>query len=198
MELHPLTPARFDDLAALFDTTAVTRNCHCTWFLLREPRLTEVWQAGQSRECFESFAGSAPAPTGVLAYAPDGSPIGWCAVGDHSWYPRLAVARAWRGASGWAVTCFYIRRQARHAGLSGSLLSAAVELARSHGATSVFGAPRADGMRTSGGDGYVGFESTFRACGFTRAADPDGKRVLMRRDLTPAAAGEPTAGSCTG
>ena len=121
MELHALTPARFGDLAALFDTTAVTRNCHCTWFLLREPRLTEVWRAGQSRECFERFAGSAPAPTGVLAYADDGTPVGWCAIGARAWYPRLAVARAWRGGDpdAWAVTCFYIRRQARHTGLSG-------------------------------------------------------------------------------
>jgi GNAT superfamily N-acetyltransferase len=186
MEMQPLTPARFDDLAALFDTTAVTRNCHCTWFLLREPSLSEVWKAGRSRECFEGFAGSAPAPTGVLAYADGGEPVGWCAIGAHSWYPRLAVARAWRGAdsSAWAVTCFYIRRQARHSGLSGSLLSAAVTLAAAHGATAVFGAPRADGVKTSGGDGYVGFESTFRACGFTRAAPVDGKRVLMHRAVT--------------
>jgi len=185
MELHPLTPARFGDLAVLFDTTAVTRNCHCTWFLLREPRLTEVWRAGQSRACFESFAGAAPAPTGVLAYAEDGVPAGWCAIGPRPGYPRLAVARAWRGGDpgAWAVTCFYIRRQARHAGLSGALLSAAVALAEEHGATAVEGAPRVDGVKTSGGDGYVGFESTFRSCGFTRAAPVAGKRVLMRREL---------------
>jgi len=87
MELRPLTAARFDDLAALFGTTATTRNCHCTWFLLREPRRTEIGQAGKSRECLETFAGSAPAPTGVLAYAGDGTPVGWCAAGSHSWYP---------------------------------------------------------------------------------------------------------------
>lgn len=185
MEVHPLTPDRFDDLAALFDTTATTRTCHCTWFLLREPSLTQVWKAGGSRECFERFAVSAPAPTGILAYD-EGVPAGWCAIGAHEWYPRLEVARAWRGADGsaWAVTCFYVRRQARHTGLSGALLSAAVGLARQHGAAAVFGAPRADGVRTSTSDGYVGFESTFRACGFTRAAPVVGKRVLMRRDLT--------------
>jgi hypothetical protein len=182
MELHAITPDRLDDLAALFGTTAVTRNCHCTWFLLREPELTRVWEAGGSRECFERFTSSAPAPTGVLAYSDDGVPAGWCAIGQRSWYPRLSVARAWRGGdpAAWAVTCFYIRRQARHGGLSGSLLSAAVALAASNGAPAVEGAPRADGMKTSGGDGYVGFESTFRACGFTRAAPVDGKRVLMR------------------
>jgi GNAT superfamily N-acetyltransferase len=188
MELQPLTPARFGDLAALFDTTAVTRNCHCTWFLLREPELTRVWEAGGSRECFEEFTSSAAAPTGVLAYD-SGQPVGWCAIGARSWYPRLAVARAWRGGDpeAWVVTCFYIRRQARHSGLSGSLLTAAVALARENGASAVEAAPRADGVKTSGGDGYVGFESTFRTCGFTRAAPVDGKRVLMRlEDVRPA------------
>jgi len=150
MELRPLTTARFDDLAALFGTTATTRNCHCTWFLLREPRRTEIGQAGKSRECFETFAGSAPAPTGVLAYAGDGTPVGWCAAGSHSWYPRLTVARAWRGAdpSAWAVTCLYIRRQARHRGLSGLLLSAAADLARSNGAAA--DGPNRHGRRRRG------------------------------------------------
>jgi GNAT superfamily N-acetyltransferase len=150
--------------------------------------------------CFESFAESAPAPTGVLAYASSNEPVGWCAIGPRPLYPRLAVARAWRGGdpSAWAVTCFYIARRSRHAGLSRSLLEAAVELARSHGATSVFGAPRADGEKTSGGDGYVGFESTFRSCGFERAAPPSGKRVLMSLALTPPASGTGRATTSTG
>lgn len=34
---------------------------------------------------------------------------------------------------------------------------------------------------------YVGFESTFRACGFTEAGPRPGKRLLMRRTIGPAA-----------
>jgi GNAT superfamily N-acetyltransferase len=185
MELHAITPGRLDDLAALFGTTAVTRRCHCTWFLLRDPERTRVWDAGESRDCFDRFTVAAPAPTGVLAYD-GGTPVGWCAVGSRAWYPRLEIARAWRGGDpdAWAVTCFYVRRQARRSGLTGELLEAAVALAGEHGATVVEGAPRAAGFPTSTGDGYVGFESTFRACGFTVAAPPAGKRVLMRRSLT--------------
>jgi GNAT superfamily N-acetyltransferase len=184
MDLHAITPGRLDDLAELFGTTAVTRRCHCTWFLLRDPERTRVWQAGDSRTCFDRFTVEAPAPTGVLAYD-GGTPVGWCAVGARSWYPRLEVAQAWRGGDpdAWVVTCFYIRRQARHTGLSGELLEAAVALAAEQGAAVVEGAPRVAGVRTSTGDGYVGFESTFRACGFTVAGPPVGKRVLMRRPL---------------
>jgi GNAT superfamily N-acetyltransferase len=184
MELHAITPGRLDDLAELFGTTVVTTKCHCTWFLLRDPQRTQVWAADGSRECFDRFTVEAPAPTGVLAYQ-DGTPVGWCAIGARSWYPRLEIAQAWRGGDpdAWVVTCFYVRRSARHTGLTAELLEAAVALAGEHGATAVEGAPRATGFPTSGGDGYVGFESTFRACGFTEAAAPRGKRLLMRRTL---------------
>jgi GNAT superfamily N-acetyltransferase len=185
MELHAITPGRLDDLAELFGTTVVTTRCHCTWFLLRDPERSRVWDAGGSRECFDRFTIEAPAPTGVLAYD-GGTAIGWCAIGPRAWYPRLEIARAWRGGDpdAWAVTCFYVRRAARRTGLTGELLEAAVALAGEHGATVVEGAPRAAGFKTSGGDCYVGFESTFRACGFIEAGPRDGKRLLMRRPLS--------------
>jgi hypothetical protein len=56
MEIVPLTPDRYDDLAALFDTTAITRSCYCTWFLLTGSERTAVWRAGGAREVFERDA----------------------------------------------------------------------------------------------------------------------------------------------
>jgi len=184
MELHAITPDRLDDLAGLFGTTAVTTTCHCTWFLLRDPGRRQVWEAGGSRECFDRFTVDAPAPTGVLAYQ-DATAVGWCAVGARAWYPRLEIAKMWRAGDpqAWVVTCFYVRRQARRGGLTGELLAAAVDLAGKHGATAVEGLPRVSGVKTSSGDGFVGFESTFRACGFSEVARPSEKRVLMRREL---------------
>lgn len=41
----------------------------------------------------------------------------------------------------------------------------------------------ATGFKTSGGDGYVGFESAVRVCDFTAAGPRDGERLLMRRTL---------------
>ncbi|HEV7963587.1 MAG TPA: GNAT family N-acetyltransferase [Actinoplanes sp.] len=184
MELHPITSERLDDLAELFGTTVVTTRCHCTWFLLRDPERNQVWEAGRSRECFERFTVEAPAPTGVLAYS-GGAAVGWCAVGARSWYPRLEISKMWRGGDpdAWVVTCFYVRRTARRSGLTANLLDAAAALAAEQGAKVVEGLPRASGINTSSGDGYVGFESTFLACGFTAVDRPNGKRVLMRRTV---------------
>jgi GNAT superfamily N-acetyltransferase len=184
MELRTITPERLDDLAELFGTTAITTHCHCTWFLLRDPERRQVWEAGGSRECFDRFTVDAPAPTGVLAYS-GGVAVGWCAVGARSWYPRLEISKMWRGGDphAWVVTCFYVRRNARRSGLTGSLLDAAVALAAEQGAKVVEGLPRAAGIKTSSGDAYVGFESTFLACGFTAVERPTDKRVLMRRGV---------------
>jgi GNAT superfamily N-acetyltransferase len=184
MDVHPLTEDRLGDLAELFGTTAVTRRCYCTWFLMLDPERREVWESGGSREVFERFAEARAAPVGVLAYD-DGRPVGWCAVAPRSEFPRLVRAKAWLGGDrdAWVVTCFYIHRSVRRTGLSRALLDAATALAAEHGATAVEGAPRGAGVRTGSGDGYVGFEQTFAECGFTVVARPDGKRVLMRREL---------------
>lgn len=185
MELRPLTPDRYGDLASLFGTTAVTRNCYCTWFLLLDPERREVWEAGEARAVFERFADDHRTPIGVLAYR-DGTPVGWCAVGPRAAYPRLVKSKVWQGGDldAWVVTCFYLHRSERHAGRTRMLLESAVELAARHGATAVEAVPRSTGTRTAPGDGYVGFERAFADCGFTVLGRPNEKRVLMRRTLT--------------
>jgi GNAT superfamily N-acetyltransferase len=184
MDLHPLTPDRYPDLAALFGTTAVTSTCYCTWFLMLDPERREVWEAGESRAVFERFAGAQKAPIGVLAYR-DGTPVGWCAAGPRPEYRRLVKSKVWQGGDpdAWVVTCFYLHRGARHTGLTRTLLEAAVAMAAEHGATAVEAVPRSTGTRTSPGDGYVGFEQAFADCGFEVLARPNEKRVLMRRPL---------------
>ena len=213
MDLRPLTPDRYGDLAALFGTTAITNRCYCTWFLLLDPQRRDVWEAGESRAVFERFADAQTTPIGVLAYdavpatgawssgrrgEPESEPttpttgrgrgsrpIGWCAVGPRAAYPRLAKSKVWQDGDpdAWVVTCFYTHRSARHTGLTRTLLEAAVALAAEHGAAAVEAVPRSLGTPTAPSDGYVGFEQAFPDCGFTVVTRPNDKRVLMRRVL---------------
>jgi GNAT superfamily N-acetyltransferase len=186
MELRPLTPDRYGDLAALFGTTAITNRCFCTWFLLLDPERRQVWEAGEARAVFERFADAQATPVGVLAYPEPGSkPVGWCAIGPRAAYPRLVKSTVWQQGDpeAWVVTCFYTQRRVRHTGLTRTLLDAAVALAAEHGAAAVEAVPRSLGTPTASGDGYVGFEQAFTDCGFTVIDRPNEKRVLMRRDL---------------
>jgi GNAT superfamily N-acetyltransferase len=179
MDFVPLTRDRFDDLAALFDTTAMTRTCHCSWFLLCDPERRQVWAAGHARAVFEESA-----PGGMLGYL-DGVPAGWVAAGPRPAYPRLARSRLWAGGDpdAWAVTCFYLRRGARHQGLTRGLLESAVGYARDQGVAAVEGVPRRTGVPTSTADAYVGHQQVFADCGFTEVSGAGDKRVLMRREL---------------
>jgi GNAT superfamily N-acetyltransferase len=179
MEIVPLTPDRYDDLATLFGATAVTRHCYCTWFLMLDPLRREVWEAGGARDVFERDA-----PGGVLGYR-EGIPAGWCAVGPYAAYPRLVKSKLWTGADpdAWVVTCFYLHRTTRHQGLTRALLEAAVAYAAEQGATAVEGVPRRTGVPTSPGDGYVGYQQAFADCGFIVRSATSDKRILMRREL---------------
>jgi GNAT superfamily N-acetyltransferase len=116
--------------------------------------------------------------------------FGATAVTKHcycTWFLLLDPERreAWeRGdPDAWVITCFYIHRSARRAGLTRTLLEAAVAMAAEHGAKAVEAVPRSAGTPTSSGDGYVGFEQSFADCGFEVRSRPNEKRVLMRRDL---------------
>jgi GNAT superfamily N-acetyltransferase len=179
MDVLPLTADRYDDLAELLGSTAVTNTCYCTWFLLLDPERREVWQAGGARDVFEHAA-----PGGLLGYR-DGRPVGWCAIGPRSAYPRLVKSKLWAGGDpdAWVVTCFFLHRTARHQGLTRVLLEAAVAFAAGHGAAAAEAVPRGTGVPTAPTDGYVGYEQVFADAGFAVVTRPNEKRVLMRREL---------------
>ena len=192
--VEPVTPERLGDLASLFGTTATTRHCYCTWFILSAAQCQAGWHDGGNRKAFEERARQESTPMGLLAYV-DGQPVGWCAAGPRSRYERALRSNVLRGHDPaeddavWLVPCFFVRTGFRRQGLMHALLDRAVDLAATHGATAIEGFPMSSGQgpgkRRSSGDLYVGVESVFAACGFTDVSRPTPSRVVMRRELTP-------------
>jgi GNAT superfamily N-acetyltransferase len=175
---------RLDDLDALFANSKTTAGCRCMWFIVTAKECDAGW-GEPNRAAFATITAAAADPVGLLAYR-DGEPVGWCAAG-----PRSRYARALRSThlkerdpaeddSVWLVPCFYVRRDARKAGVTVSLLRAAVDLARSRGASAVEGFPLAGDGRRSAADAYLGVEPLFDDCGFTAVARPSPNRVIMR------------------
>jgi GNAT superfamily N-acetyltransferase len=115
--------------------------------------------------------------------------VGWCAVGPRSRYRRALKTPTYIGRdpseddSVWLVPCFFVRQDARRAGLVEMLLQAAVGLAKEHGARAIEGFPFTGEKRRSS-DTQVGFESVFSACRFVAIRTPSPSRVIMRRELT--------------
>jgi len=118
-------------------------------------------------------------PVGVLAYA-EGEPVGWCSIAPRETYEALERYRALPridDAPVWSVVCFFIDRRVRRRGATLGLLEAAIEYARSNGATIIEGYPVEPGPRLYT---YMGSPSTFRAAGF-RDVTPKGQaRIVMR------------------
>jgi GNAT superfamily N-acetyltransferase len=80
----------------------------------------------------------------------------------------------------WLVPCFFVRVGSRRQGITRELLRAAVELARTRGATAIEGWPLTG---KPSADEYLGREQVFAACGFKQVRRPTPRRVVMRLDL---------------
>jgi GNAT superfamily N-acetyltransferase len=186
VQVEPVTASRLDDVAALFGATKTTTGCYCMWFVLPAKECSAGWGDG-NRAKFAEMAAQAP-PIGLLAYR-DGEPVGWCAAGPRSRYtralrsPLLAGRATDEDDSVWLVPCFYVRRDARRAGITKALLEAATALARAHGARAIEGFPHAGDARRSAGEAFVGVEPIFAACGFTATDRRTADRIVMRRPL---------------
>lgn len=182
--IHPLTPDRWPDLAALFNTSATPRACWCMWF--RETTSTYRANAGdKNKRTFQRIVKTSAAPPGVIAYV-DEQPSGWCAVAPRVAYPRLQRSRTTKPIDDrpvWSVTCFFIGSKARRRGLGHALLRGAVELAAAHGARIVEGYPLVPGRTLRSDEAYVGVTSLFEKAGFTVAARPSERRVIMRYEI---------------
>lgn len=185
-EIFPVTPDRLDDLAELFESNNATRGCWCMAFIATRTQYVSG-RSGGNRARFEELAMTADPPLGLLAYR-DGRPVGWCAIGPRSRYPRAIGPRTTilkdRDASEddevWLVSCFFVRVGERRKGITYQLLEAAADLARSYGAKAIEGWPLTGKPSP---DEYYGREQVFAACGFECVSRPTERRAVMRRDL---------------
>jgi GNAT superfamily N-acetyltransferase len=163
--------------------------CWCRLFLqstTREPLASDP--PPDNRAALRQEITNAAIPPGLLAYVDD-HPVGWTRVGPRSGFPRVsgnrALARILSEDPGvWWVTCFAVNSRHRRSGIGSTLLTAAVEFARDHGATAVEGHPvDVGGLRAGqvGGSAiFTGTVGMFSAAGFTEVARTYPTRPVMR------------------
>jgi GNAT superfamily N-acetyltransferase len=185
VQIHPVTPERWEDLLSLFGPNGAYSNCWCTWWMLTGKDFdTATKQARRDLLHTEVTAGQEP---GLLAYR-DGEAIGWCAVGPRRRFarlnsPRARVYRRIDDRASWVVNCFYVRKDQRRSGLSRLLLAAAVDQAARNGATLIEGYPRDTAARPVGAaELFVGTLDMFTAAGFQEVGRV-GDRPLVRLEL---------------
>ena len=192
LDIRPLDESTWDALAALFDEGGDPRWCWCMFYRKRGLDWSNSTPAG-NRALLRDRVDEGPRTPGLVALAPDGSAVGWVSVGPRADYERLAHSRALAPIAAqpaWSIVCFVVAKRARRRGVARQLLDAAIEYARSQGATllEAYPAETDEGERIPAAEAYKGTVPLFASAGFevvARRLAPGAKRprVTVRRRI---------------
>jgi GNAT superfamily N-acetyltransferase len=180
LSFRPLTPDLWADFELLFGPRGACAGCWCTFWKLRGKAFDE--NTGEpARQMQKSIVDSGIVP-GLLAFDDD-EPVGWIAVEPRSAYSKLAHSRILKpvdDADPWAVTCFFVAKQARRQGLTVEMLKAAIRYVQEQGGKILEGYP-VDAKKDLP-DVYVyhGTAAAFRKAGFVEVARRSETRPIMR------------------
>ena len=188
-------PVGLDDLPAvakLFESQRNTRRCWCMAFCTTRSQFARGWLRGGNERRFGAMAATEPSPMGVLAHRGEEA-VGWCACGPRARYlfpgspaNKIIDSRiSLDNETVWFLPCLFIHPDHRGEGLAQILVQAAVELARSEGASAVESWPLARSVGRSA-DAFLGREQVFEDLGFRPAYRPTPERVIMRLELDSA------------
>ena len=177
LEIHPLTPKRLPDLAALFGQGGDPKWCWCAYFRVRGMTWSNATPAS-NRAVLETAVrarnGHAP---GLVAYR-DGEAVGWVGLSPREEYERLEHSTVLAPVDArpvWSIVCFVVGRAARGQGVAAALLAAAVDLRARPRRHDARGVPRRHGGgRVPSANVYHGTLSMFERAGF---------RVVERRQF---------------
>jgi GNAT superfamily N-acetyltransferase len=178
---HPLSPNRWSDFEKLFGPRGACGGCWCMYWRLSRTQY-EDQHGDLNRRNIKSLVDSGNIP-GILAYVAD-EPVGWTSIAPREEFPTLGRSRILKPVDDqpvWSVVCLFIARSHRKQGLTVQLLKAAIEYARSNGATIIEGYP----VEPKGGQSpdvfvYTGLSSAFKKAGFTEVLRRSETRPIMR------------------
>src|SRR5688572_7032157 len=183
IHIRPLTPSRWKDLETLFGKNGACGGCWCMYW--RVPR--EEFSKGkgeQNKRAFRRRVQRGGRPPGLIAYV-DGAPAGWVAVEPKAAYPSLLRSRRIVQVDQrpcWSVSCLFVARPHRGAGVARALVAAAVAHARRNGADLIEAYPVEVGEDVPDTDVWTGVTTMFRDAGFQEVASGNGAYRVMRRE----------------
>jgi GNAT superfamily N-acetyltransferase len=169
IDVKPLTSDRFADLAALFEEGGDPKWCWCTYFRFRGRDWSNSTAEGNRAE-LKAITKRKLAP-GLVAYR-DGRAVAWVSLAPREDYERLASSKLLAPLDDvpvWSIVCFVVSRHSRRQGVAAALLEAAIEYARSHGATTLEAYPVEvpAGERIPSANAFHGTLTMFERAGFT-------------------------------
>ena len=182
LDIHPLTPDRWNDLEKLFGKGGGYGGCWCMWFRLRRKDFGAN-RAPENKAALKTLVKSGP-PPGLIAYVDD-NPAAWVSLDDRTRFPMLEHSRSNKRIDDkpvWSIVCFVVGRDYRRQGMMSTLLEGAVDYARKNGATTLEAFPVEPTTELKADRGYQGIASVFKTAGFREVARLSNGRPVMRME----------------
>jgi GNAT superfamily N-acetyltransferase len=179
-----LTKRDWPKIDELFGSNGACGGCWCMWW--RVARGGKLWaeaKGPRNRADFRQLVEEGKVH-GILAFAGK-RPIGWCAFGPRSSFPRTervrALNRDWSEKT-WSVNCFYIRREWRGQGVAKKLADEATKRAFEMGAGEVEGypvVPTAPPAAIPAAFAWTGVPAIFESSGYSEIPKQAGHRRIF-------------------
>lgn len=183
LAVRPLTSATWDDFETVMGANGGASGCWCMHWRVSMQNFMENKGAGNKAAMRD--LGERVSPPGVVGYLDD-EPIAWCGLGDRSDFPRLqrsSITKPIDDEPVIALTCLFIRKGHRRAGLSSDLITAVrhyLDRTAEIRTLEAYPVEPAPGREVGPDSAMTGMASTFRHAGFTEVARPRQDRPVMR------------------
>lgn len=171
--------ALWSDVDELFGPAGASNGCWCQYWLLGAEYHRRD-RAENRRDLAEQVqAGNA----GLLAYR-DGVAVGWARFTRRSelaWLTDRFGKYDFGGGDPWSLSCFFVARNSRGAGVMRALIEFAVRWSRDHH-VAIEGYPVDPTVERSTRNRFTGVLPTFLRAGFVECGRLTADRVVVRRD----------------
>jgi GNAT superfamily N-acetyltransferase len=197
LRMVPAAEAGWEAVESVIMTAASARNCWCQFHVLENSEASKTTRKSR-RALLQAQVESLDPPRGLVALAGN-DPVGWCGVEPRTRLMHVLSSRLVARSSPyraddpdiWAIYCILVPPARRREGLGSLLLAAAIDHARTHGATAIEGYPIDTSRR--GGELPPGFSTgtldMFMREGFTPLASLPSARTLVHREVRPGGRG---------
>jgi GNAT superfamily N-acetyltransferase len=180
LTFRPLTCETWSALEDLFADSAVCQKCWCMYWRIGNGYRRRSTAANKAD--FRAIVERGP-PPGLLAFHGDLA-VGWCQVTPRDALP--VMNKQWRlkridDLPVWSISCFYVRKTHRKAGVTSALIRAALQAAKRANAPALEAYPLDRELSPSATS--TGVVTTFVRAGFQRVGAHVPQRPIMRHAL---------------
>ena len=184
LKFESLTTANWKKFETLMGEKGGCGNCWCMFFRLPYKVFQENKPDGNKKMIRQLV--NKGKPQGLIASMND-EPIGWIAMAPREDYLKLENARVFKRIDDkpvWSITCFFIKKQFRHRGVSQQLIKGAIDFAKKKKIKTLEAYPAIPyAEKVPHAFLWVGVLSSFLKNGFTIVQQNSKSRAMVRIEL---------------